>query len=302
MNYINAKFESIGFVCLLKIKEKIVTRFVLEFYSQLNFNYSCESHLVVNFVEISFFSKGCYQTTPPTPSVVKTLIQVPRQVQVTRVSNKKTINVDDNEILNHEIQHHMSPLVEIIRKNVLCLGGHRDHVSAFFILKRMESIQNISMAILPYGMLLTRLFTHVVSIFLELSKDCYILCNHDMHSHFRLYERKTRLDHGTKRSRSSNPSSSSNVLNHPSSSRHIDENAYENDEESLHSNTLSPSQIVHFMSNTIPRIFENPPHENQTLHSYQIEILKHQSQIRDEHRKGLRSIGKALMNVMKKKK
>ncbi|GJU74340.1 hypothetical protein Tco_1265745 [Tanacetum coccineum] len=106
-----------------------------------------------------------------------------------------------------------------------------------------------------------------------------------------------RLDHGTKRSRSSNPSSSSNVLNHPSSSRHIDENIDENDEESLQSNTLSPSQIVHFMSNTIPRIFENPPHENQTLHSYQIEILKHQSQIRDEHRKGLRSIGKALMNI-----
>ncbi|GKB43901.1 retrovirus-related pol polyprotein from transposon TNT 1-94 [Tanacetum coccineum] len=164
MNYINPKFESIGFVCLLKIKEKIVPRFVLEFYSQLNFNYSSEGHLVVSFViqntpfsftlevfgdilgipskghcsdkwsldylEISCPSKGCYQTTPPTPSVIKTLIQVPRQGQVTRVHNKKTINVDDNEILNHEIQHHMSPWVEIIGENVLCLGGHRDHVSA----------------------------------------------------------------------------------------------------------------------------------------------------------------------------
>ena len=33
MNYINAKFESIEFDCLLKVNEKIVPRFVLEFSS-----------------------------------------------------------------------------------------------------------------------------------------------------------------------------------------------------------------------------------------------------------------------------
>ncbi|GJR31922.1 zf-CCHC domain-containing protein [Tanacetum coccineum] len=142
MNYINAKFESIGFECLLKINEKIVPRFVLEFYSQLEFNYNSEGHFVVHFViqnksfsftleefghilgipskghcsysdkwsldylEISTPTKGRYQTTPPSPSVIKTLIQTPRQGQITRVRNKKTINVDDNEILNREIQHH----------------------------------------------------------------------------------------------------------------------------------------------------------------------------------------------------
>ncbi|GJW41489.1 hypothetical protein Tco_0067334 [Tanacetum coccineum] len=91
--------------------------------------------------------------------------------------NKKTVNVDDNEILNREIQHHMSSWVNIIRENVLCLGGHRDHVPP----------------LAPY------------------------------------YERKTRSDHGTKRSLSSNPSSSSNVLDHQSSSLHIDENNDGND-------------------------------------------------------------------------
>ncbi|GKA25815.1 hypothetical protein Tco_0711924 [Tanacetum coccineum] len=50
MNYINTKFESIGFECLLKINEKIIPRFVLEFYSQLEFNYNSEGHFVVNFV------------------------------------------------------------------------------------------------------------------------------------------------------------------------------------------------------------------------------------------------------------
>ncbi|GJR06233.1 hypothetical protein Tco_0529217 [Tanacetum coccineum] len=75
------------------------------------------------------------------------------------------------------------------------------------------------------------------------------------------YERKTRSDHGMKRCRSFNPSSSSNVLDHPSSSHHIDENDDGNDEESFHSNTPSPSQLINSLSNVVPRVFENPPHE-----------------------------------------
>ncbi|GKB12155.1 hypothetical protein Tco_0846078 [Tanacetum coccineum] len=245
MNYINAKFESIGFECLLKLNEKIVPRFVLEFYSQLKFNYNSEGDFVVHFViqnksfsftleefghilgipskgqcsysdkwsldylEISNPTKGRYQTTPPFPSVIKTLIQTPRQGQITRVRNKKTINVDDKKNLNYEIQHHMSSWVGIIRENVFCLGGHRDHVPAclchmlycietstkynlaFFILKRMESIRNTSKANLPYGMLLTRLFTHIVSNFPKLSNDRYILCDRVMHPLAPHYERKT---------------------------------------------------------------------------------------------------------------
>ncbi|GJZ17976.1 DNA helicase [Tanacetum coccineum] len=113
------------------------------------------------------------------------------------------------------------------------------------------------------------------------------------------YERKTRSDHGTKRCRSSNPGSSSNVLDHPSSSNHIDENDDGNDEESFHSNTPSPSQLINSLSNIVPRVFENPPHKNQTMHTYQTKILNHQSQYRDEHRKGLRSIRRALKNAKK---
>ncbi|GJU59533.1 hypothetical protein Tco_1237299 [Tanacetum coccineum] len=101
------------------------------------------------------------------------------------------------------------------------------------------------------------------------------------------------------RCRSSNPSSSSNVLDHPSSSHHMYENDDGDDEESFHSNTPSPSQLINSLSNIVLRVFENPPHENQTIHSYQTKILNHQSQYRDEHRKGLRSIGRALKNAMK---
>ncbi|GKB47331.1 hypothetical protein Tco_0898084 [Tanacetum coccineum] len=225
MSHIRAKFGLIGFDCLLNINEQIVPRFVLEFYSQLTFDYNSEGHFVVNFViqsksfsltleefgqilkipfkgqvsytdmwlldylSISAPSKGRYKTTPPSPNVIKSLIQVPRQGQVTRTKNKKPVVVDKNKILTREIQPHMKPWVDIIRENVICLGGHRDHVFAclchmlycietstpynlaFFILKRMEKTRNKPKELLPYGMLLTRLFKHVVSVLPELASD-----------------------------------------------------------------------------------------------------------------------------------
>ncbi|GJT96396.1 retrovirus-related pol polyprotein from transposon TNT 1-94 [Tanacetum coccineum] len=72
-------------------------------------------------------SKGRYKTTPPSPNVIKSLIQVPRQGQVTHNKNKKPIIIDKNEVLTREIQPHMKLWVDIIRENVICLGGHQDH-------------------------------------------------------------------------------------------------------------------------------------------------------------------------------
>ncbi|GJW53380.1 hypothetical protein Tco_0097465 [Tanacetum coccineum] len=277
MSHIRAKFESIDFDCLLNLNEQIVPRFVLEFYSQLTFDYNSTGQFVVNFViqsksfsltleefgqilkipfkghashtdmwsldylSISVPSKGHYKTTPPSPSVVKSFIQIPRQGQVTRTKNKKTIVVDKNEILTREIQPHMKPWVDIIRENAICLGGHKDHVSAclchmlycietstrynlaFFVLKRMEKTRSKPKELLPYGMLLTRLFKHVVSVFPELAIDRYISHDRVMHPLAPHYERKTRSDHGKKRPRESNASSSSTTLNHPSSSISLDD-------------------------------------------------------------------------------
>nr|GEW29216.1 pentatricopeptide repeat-containing protein [Tanacetum cinerariifolium] len=162
----------------------------------------------------------------------------------------------------------------------------------------MENIQNTPKANLPYEMLLTRLFTQTVSNFPKLSNDRYILCDRVMHPLALHYERKTRSDHGTKRCCSSNPSSSSNVLDNPSSSHQADENDDGNDEESFHSNTPSPSQLINSLSNVVSRVYENPPYENKTMHTYHIEILNNQSQYQDEHQKGLRSIERALKNAM----
>ncbi|GKA29679.1 hypothetical protein Tco_0715924 [Tanacetum coccineum] len=214
----------------------------------------------------------------------------------------------------------MKPWVDIIRENAICLGGHRDHVSAclchmlycietstpyylaFFILKRMEKTQNKPKELLPYGMLLTRLFKHVVSIFLELPIDHYQSHDRVIHPLAPHYERKTRSDHGKKRPRDSNASSSSTTINHPSSSRPLDDIVDENDEESFHSNSSSPSQIISFSSNDVFRVRQNPPHESPHLNTYLSETINLQAQQQDAHREGLRSIGKSLKDMMSGKR
>ncbi|GJZ09258.1 hypothetical protein Tco_0543541 [Tanacetum coccineum] len=325
MSHIRAKFESIGFDCLLDINEQIVPRFVLEFYCQLTFTYNPESQFVVNFViqnksfsltleefgqilkipfkgqasntemwsldhlSVSVPSRGLYKTKPLSPRVIKSLIQVPRKGQETRTKNKKMIVV----------------------------GGHRDHVSAclyhmlycietstpynlaFFILKRMEKTRFKPKELLPYGMLLNRLFKHVVFVSLELAFDHYLSHDRAMHPLAPHYERKTRADRGKKRPRESNASSSSSsTLNHPSSSHPLDDSIKENDDKSFHPNPSSPSQNISSSSNNVSRVHQNPPHESHYLNTYLSETINRQTQQRDAHREGLRSIGQALKNMM----
>ncbi|GJX23101.1 hypothetical protein Tco_0227546 [Tanacetum coccineum] len=210
----------------------------------------------------------------------------------------------------------MKPWVDIIRENAICLGGHKDHVSAclchmlycietstqynlaFFILKIMEKTRNKPKELLPYGMLLTRLFKYVVSVFPELEIDHYISHDRVMHPLAPHYEGKTRLDRGKKRPRESNVSSSSTTLNHPSSSHPLDDTIDENDDESFHSNSSSPSQNISSSSNVVSRVRQNPPHESHNLNTYLSETINLQTQQRDVHREGLRSIGQALKNMM----
>ncbi|GKA33241.1 hypothetical protein Tco_0719608 [Tanacetum coccineum] len=228
----------------------------------------------LDLLSVSVPSRGLYKTKPLSPRVIKSLIQVPRQGQETRTKNKKTIIVGENAILTQEIQTHMKPWVDIIRENAICLGGHRDHVSAylchmlycietstpynlaFFILKRMEKTRFKPKELLPYGMLLTR-------------------------------------------PRESNASSSSSsTLKHLSSSHPLDDSIEENDDESFHPNPSSPSQNISSSSNNVSRVHQNPPHESHYLNTYLSETINRQTQQRDAHREGLRSIGQALKNMM----
>ncbi|GJT80866.1 hypothetical protein Tco_1055208 [Tanacetum coccineum] len=192
----------------------------------------------LDHLSVSVPSKGLYKTKPPSPRVIMSFIQIPRQGQETRTKNKKTIVV----------------------------GGHRDHVStclchmlycietstpynlAFFILKRMEKTRFKPKELLPYGMLLT--------------------------------------------------SSSSTNQNPPSSSLQIDVMVDDNDDESFHSNCSSHTQHISSSSNVDSRVHQNPPHENYDLNTLLSETITLQTQQRDAHRDGLRSIGQTLKNIM----
>ncbi|GJS55284.1 hypothetical protein Tco_0628646 [Tanacetum coccineum] len=126
----------------------------------------------------------------------------------------------------------------------------------------MEKTRNKPKKLLPYGMLLTKLFKHVMSV------------SHDA------------IGSWQERPRDSNDSSSSTTLNHPSSSRPLDDNIDENDKELFHSKSSSPSQNVSSSSNDISKVRQNPTHESQYLNTYLSETINLQTQQRDDHRKG----------------
>ncbi|GKD09324.1 hypothetical protein Tco_1189009 [Tanacetum coccineum] len=152
-------------------------------------------------------------------------------------------------------------------------------------------------------MLLTRLFKHIVSISPELAFDHYLTHDRAMHPLASHYERKTRADRGKKRPRESNARFFSTTPNHPSSSLPLDAIVDENDDESFHSNSSSsPSQNVSSSSNVIPRVIQNPPHKSHNLNTYLSKTIYVQTQQRDAHREGLRSIGQAIKNMMKGKR
>ncbi|GKA68428.1 hypothetical protein Tco_0768345 [Tanacetum coccineum] len=171
----------------------------------------------------------------------------------------------------------------------------------------MEFVTKQARLILPYGMLLTRLFKYVMSESPELFNESYVLCDCVMYPLAAQQERKTRKDYGPKRGRHS--TSSSSAFDQPSSSHLNDDDDDDdgNDEGTSRASTPSPTRFVNSLTNEVPRVFENPPNfklDMEQFYTRQTKILNHQVQLRDEHRGGLRSIGKGFKNLwrnMKKK-
>ncbi|GKB85909.1 hypothetical protein Tco_0958181 [Tanacetum coccineum] len=109
---------------------------------------------------------------------------------------------------------------------------------------------------------------------------------------------KEAIESWKKKTRDPNASSSSTTLNHSSLFHPLDDIVDVNDEESFRSNSSSPSQNVSSSSNVVSRVLQNPPHESQHLNTYLSETINLQTQHRDDLRKGLRSIGKNLKDMM----
>nr|GEV10834.1 retrovirus-related Pol polyprotein from transposon TNT 1-94 [Tanacetum cinerariifolium] len=110
---------------------------------------------------------------------------------------------------------------------------------AYFIAKRMEFVTKKARLILPYSMLLTRLFKYVMFESPELSNDHYVLHGRAMYPLTGQQKRKTRKDYGTRRGRPSVSASSSFAFGQPSSSHPNDDDNDGNDEGT--SRATSPS-------------------------------------------------------------
>ncbi|GKA50795.1 hypothetical protein Tco_0743868 [Tanacetum coccineum] len=116
--------------------------------------------------------------------------------------------------------------------------------------KRMEWVTKQARLILPYGMLLTRLFKFIFNENPELQNDSYVLYDRVMNPLAAQLERKPRKDRGTRRGRHSTSSSSS--FDQPSSS-HIndDDDDDGNDEGTSRTSTPSPIRYVNSLTNQV---------------------------------------------------
>nr|GEZ15522.1 pentatricopeptide repeat-containing protein [Tanacetum cinerariifolium]GEZ15548.1 pentatricopeptide repeat-containing protein [Tanacetum cinerariifolium] len=181
-----------------------------------------------------------------------------------------------------------------------CIATSKEYNLAFFVAKRIDFVTKQAQLILPYGMLLTRLFDHVMSENPELSKDCYVLYHHIMYPLTTQQERKTQKDYGTKRGRPSTSTSSSFTFGQPSSSHHIDDDNDGNDEGTSCASTPSPTHFVSSFSDDIHQVFSNPQNIYLNMKAFYTRKTKNfnrQVQLCDKQRGGLRSIEKGINNL-----
>ncbi|GJS02034.1 hypothetical protein Tco_0318542 [Tanacetum coccineum] len=169
--------------------------------------------------------------------------------------------------------------------------------------KRMEWVTKQKRLILPYGMLLTRLFKFIIRENPELENESYVLYDRVMTPLAAQLERKPRRDRGTRRGRHS--TSSSSAFDQPSSSHLNDDDDDGNDEGTSRASTPSPIRYVNSLTNQVPQVFQNPPNIDPHLEPFytrQTEIINRQVQLRDEQRGGVRSIGKSLRRLWRNMK
>nr|GEV93718.1 retrovirus-related Pol polyprotein from transposon TNT 1-94 [Tanacetum cinerariifolium] len=150
LNYVRSLFHFLEFEYLLEINDQICPRFILEFYSQYQIDYSDEGQLFIKFViQNQFFSysleefaqildipcegacvftdkwsldklaygvptDGPYQTNPPSPDDIISYIRIDREGQVRHIRHEEEIDVYDHQIITPEIVPTLKPLEEII--------------------------------------------------------------------------------------------------------------------------------------------------------------------------------------------
>ncbi|GJY44443.1 hypothetical protein Tco_0432656, partial [Tanacetum coccineum] len=121
---------------------------------------------------------------------------------------------------------------------------------AYFMAKRMEWVTKQKRLILPYGMLLTCLFTFIMNEYLELNNESYVLYDRVMTHIAAQLERKPRRDRGMRRGRHS--TSSSSAFDQPSLSHLNDNDDDGNDKGTSRASTPSFICYVNSLTNQVP--------------------------------------------------
>ncbi|GJV96266.1 hypothetical protein Tco_1547843 [Tanacetum coccineum] len=191
-----------------------------------------------------------------------------REGQVCCIRHEEEIDILEYQVLTREIEPTRKPLEEIIQENVFCLGGNRDHVPTclcymlycvvhsekfnlvYFMAKRIEWVNKQKRSILPYDMLLTRLFKLIMNENCDLYNESYVLYDRVMNPLAAQLEQKNRKDRGMRRGRRS--TSSSFAFDQPSSSHLNDDDDDGNSEGTSCVSTLSPIHYVNLLTNQVP--------------------------------------------------
>ncbi|GJX48109.1 hypothetical protein Tco_0273299 [Tanacetum coccineum] len=321
-NNIEHFFTNIRFNGLFQIKEPIVPRFILDFYSQVTVQTDDYGYLVISFMiqhklitltlaqfgqilkipyngqaiftnkwdlaslEYSQEAEGPYCTDLPTPDDIRQLLELERVVE------------------------------ELIRENVLGLGGHQDRLLdclahmlycvvateqynlAYFFVKRIECAKATPTANLPYGMFFTHLYGYIMETYPHLNNGTYDIVERVMRPLALRQTRRPRSDHGKAHC---SLSSSSSHHQGTSSHQHDDDGDVETSQASTPSPTtyLDSLHPLDYQNYHMPSSFEKT---DETLFARQTFLLNLTKRMHEEMRRGFKSFGKALKGMFSKKK
>nr|GEU62429.1 retrovirus-related Pol polyprotein from transposon TNT 1-94 [Tanacetum cinerariifolium] len=165
--------------------------------------------------------------------------------------------------IRHHILHDKDHILACLAHMLYCVATSTQYNIAFFVSKRIEFIRSFRGYILPYGMLLTRLFRHVMDEYPRLQSDQYGFVNRVMLPLSVPRQSKPRKDIGVKRARHS--TSSSSVFDHGSSSRPVDDEEIRVDEGNSRVSTPSPTTYYNYLPQDVPQIFFSPPPHEQNM-------------------------------------
>ncbi|GJW73814.1 hypothetical protein Tco_0133184 [Tanacetum coccineum] len=196
-----AKFTAIGFDCLLSLDEQICPRFIFEFYKTLHLDRDPNNHLSIQFTINNYrFNISLAQfaelTSLPNQGICiysdawgldeleKTLEQIdpynsrlPALNDIRNLIHQRTIHekVDKEGKPFTSCQTKLKPMsfsitLDLVNRDhteavitlmLYCLENRQPFNLAYFIIRRMYFFRDQKDKVLPYGMILTRLFKNL---------------------------------------------------------------------------------------------------------------------------------------------